>query len=108
MELEDGKLGLIDYGQFKNLNDCERLSIARIVCELGSSEKINDKNVADAMRDFGFKFRYNKDDTIRQTAALFFDSDTAGKIMGFATPQMYLRYLQSQNPFDHVPDAAGR
>jgi hypothetical protein len=33
--MKDGRVGLIDYGQSKQLEDCERLQMARLVVALG-------------------------------------------------------------------------
>jgi len=107
LTLSNGKMGLIDYGQCKILNDNERLAIAAIVAQLGAPQ-VNDAAVATAMHDFGFRFKNpNRTDIIRETACLFFDSDSGRrKVIGCSTPQLYLSYLQAQNPFLTVPDAA--
>lgn len=109
MELEDGRLGLIDYGQCKRLTESERLSLARVVSKLnGPDSQENEKSVADAMRDFGFRFKHTDEHHIvTKTAKLFFDSDSDGRKIGCTTPQIYFLYLQARNPMEHVPDAAG-
>ena len=40
-------------------------------------------------------------------AGLFFGSDRERSELGFQNPQMYLEHLQSQDPMENVPDAAG-
>jgi len=107
LHLDDGRIGLIDYGQCKTLNSYERLGISRIVYSLASSDEEDYSKVTNAMKEFGFRFKYGNEDIMKQMAALFFDSDVAGKKMGYATPQDYLSYLRSQDPLEHVPDAAG-
>lgn len=106
LKLTDGRLGLIDYGQFKVLTDHDRLALARIVSELGN-EHVEDEAVANAMRKFGFIFKYEKNDIVARFATLFFDTDIHGKKFGCATPQNYLQYLQGKNPMEKVPDSAG-
>lgn len=103
--MKNNKMGLIDYGQCKRLSDEERCAISNIVKELGKSE-VNDDAVAKGMHDFGFRFKNDRSDIIRETARLFFDSDSGRRDVGCSTPQSYLIYLQSQNPFSIVPDAA--
>ena len=107
--MEDGRLGLIDYGQCKRLTESERLSLARVVSKLNDPDTPeNEKIVADAMRNFGFRFKYADEHCIvTKTAKLFFDSDSEGRKVGCTTPQLYLLYLQARNPMEHVPDAAG-
>ena len=97
---------MIDYGQCKSLNKDERTKLSRIVCELASSH-VNDIQVADTMHEFGFRFKYNKANISRQMAGLFFGSDRERSELGFQNPQMYLEHLQSQDPMENVPDAAG-
>lgn len=59
------------------------------------------------MRELGFRFKYDKANISRQMADLFFGSDRERSELGFANPQMYLQHLQSQDPMENVPDAAG-
>jgi len=105
LELDCGRLGLIDYGQTRRLNKKDRLAQSGVVAALGSSSSTPNE-VANAMRNFGFRSRDNNDDIIAKNAALYFDSDAAGKAMGCATPQTYLQYLNSIDPMIEVPDAA--
>jgi aarF domain-containing kinase len=105
LQLKNGKLGLIDYGQTRRLNDHERLAISRIVVEL-SNEPTDVHKVAEAMRDFGFKTKFNRDEMMAKYARLFFDNDAEGKELGCATPQLYLLKLSMMDPLNDVPDAA--
>lgn len=105
LQLTTGKIGLIDYGQTRRLNDNERLAIARIVVEL-SKESMDEHRVADTMREFGFKTKYNNDEIMAKYAKLFFDSDTERVTMGCPTPQLYLLKLSKMDPLLDVPDAA--
>ena len=105
LELTNGKIGLIDYGQTKRLSKEESISIARVVSELGR-ESIDDTKVANAMRQCGFKTKFDKDNVLTMYAKLFFDSDDEAKAEGCATPQMYLMKLSTLDPLLDVPDAA--
>jgi aarF domain-containing kinase len=58
------------------------------------------------MIDFGFQTRDNNVENIAKFATLYFDSDAAGKSLGYPTPQKYLQYLNSIDPMIHVPDPA--
>jgi aarF domain-containing kinase len=105
LELPNGKIGLIDYGQTKRLSLQESRSIARVVSEIGR-ESIDNSKVAAAMRDCGFITKWDKDDVLTMYAKLFFDNDDEAKAQGCATPQLYLIKLASLDPLLHVPDAA--
>lgn len=105
LEMPDGRLGLIDYGLTKRLTNDERLALARVVTSLGK-DPVNNGEVAGAMRQLGFKTKFDNDDVLCKYASLFFDSDLEGKKLGYATPQLYLLYLKSLDPMINVPDSA--
>ena len=105
--LNDGRLGLIDYGQTRQLSDAERLAYAGVVVSLGE-EGSDAVKVAERFRDCGFVPRHPGDsDTLAQYAALFFDTDRESRDRGFATPQLYYASLMRTNPLLVIPDAAG-
>mmetsp|Transcript_8962 Transcript_8962/g.21782 ORF Transcript_8962/g.21782 Transcript_8962/m.21782 type:complete len:571 (-) Transcript_8962:186-1898(-) len=103
--LDCGRLGLIDYGQTRRLAKHDRLALAGVVAALGKQPQ-NPHEISTAMRSFGFKSKENNQENMANFAALYFDSDVAGKKLGFATPQMYLMYLNSIDPMVEVPDPA--
>ena len=98
-------MGLIDYGQTRKLQKRDRLALPRVVAALGKSSS-NLHEIADAMRSFGFRSRDSNDENTAKFAALYFDSDAAGRKLGYATPQKYLQHLNSVDPMIEVPDAA--
>ena len=102
--LNDGRLGLIDFGQTKRITNEERLGVARVVEAVGSGK--SDGDVADAMRRLGFRTRFDKDEVLARFAALFFDSDSEGKELGCATPQIYFSTLNQMDQLIDVPDVA--
>jgi aarF domain-containing kinase len=107
LELSNGKLGLIDYGQTRRLTTSERLSFARVVLAL-STKPMNATNVSEEMRNSGFETKFGNDEITAKYGALFFDDDSDSKRMGCATPQLYLMKLSSIDPLTRVPDAAGK
>ena len=82
------------------------MSISSIIKELGSNE-INTSMVSSAMRQFGFKFKYHKDNVVTEMA-IFFDSDTARIELGLPTFQELLSHLDSQDPMEICPNSAGK
>ena len=104
--MPDGSLGLIDYGQTKTISKEERLGIARVILALG--EKSSEQEIANRMRELGFQTKFEKDDILAKFAALFFDSDSDGKLAGCATPQLYFAKLIEEDPLLNVPDVASK
>lgn len=106
MELSDGRLGLIDFGQTRTLSDKERLEIAQVVVDLGKDA--DSCTIAQSMRNAGFRTKLDGDEILAQYAALFFDSDHKSKEKGFSTPQHYFAALMETDPLIEVPDAASK
>lgn len=104
--LNDGKLGLIDFGQTKRITNEERLGVARVVEAIGHARPTSD--IADAMRNLGFRTKLDKDEVLARYAALFFDSDSEGKRLGCATPQIYFSILNKMDQLVDVPDVASK
>jgi aarF domain-containing kinase len=103
--LEDGRLGLIDFGQTRRLTDQERWGFARVVLAL--VEGSDDEEVAETLRRAGFASQDDNDaTTLARYATLFFDSDHESRNLGFATPQLYYASLMRSNPLTVIPDAA--
>jgi len=105
LKLSDGRLGLIDYGQFKILDAADRVAMAKIVVELAKKQR-DPRKIADTMREFGFITKFDRDHFLMLTAELYFDTDTVGLKLGFPTPQVYFEYLMKEDPILHIPDAA--
>jgi aarF domain-containing kinase len=106
LAMEDGSLGLVDFGQTKSITADERLGVARVVAAIGKASSVSD--IADAMRSLGFQTKFNDDGILAQYAALFFDSDIEGHKMGCATPQIYFSRLTKADPLVKVPDVASK
>eukprot|EP00522_Entomoneis_paludosa_P013040 CAMPEP_0172449618 /NCGR_PEP_ID=MMETSP1065-20121228/8276_1 /TAXON_ID=265537 /ORGANISM="Amphiprora paludosa, Strain CCMP125" /LENGTH=654 /DNA_ID=CAMNT_0013201323 /DNA_START=22 /DNA_END=1986 /DNA_ORIENTATION=+ len=103
LEIKDGRLGLIDFGQVRSLNDDERLGLARIICAIAQDKSAAE--VAQCMREFGFQTKDNTDDVIMKGyATIFFDSDFQAKKLGFATPQLWFADMMSRNPLINIPE----
>jgi aarF domain-containing kinase len=89
LQLDDGRLGLIDYGQTRRMDDIQRRQFARIVVAL--HEDAAPQVTAAAMRAAGFVTRNNADDTMMcRYACLLFDSDEDSMRNGFCIPQVGL------------------
>lgn len=117
LELDGGRLGLLDYGQTTRLTDDERIKYSRVVSAIGSQASAS--QIAEAMRQAGFRTRTNGDTVLAEYAGnrcfqshsnmllmsrmpsllfqsflslyvegLFFDSDHKCRALGHATPQV--------------------
>lgn len=104
--LKDGKLGLIDFGQTKCITDEQRIGIASVISAIGSSQ--SDQQVADKMRQLGFRTKFDNPEALAQYGLMFFDSDSEGAKYGCATPQMYFSRLNKIDPLVNVPDVASK
>jgi aarF domain-containing kinase len=105
LQLKDGRLGLIDFGQTRRLTETERYDLARIVCALNdpSTDAIG---IDYAMQTAGFQLRDASAEMMVKYATIFFDSDEDSKHLGFATPQLYFASLMASNPLVVIPDSA--
>lgn len=73
------KIGLIDYGQSKQLPDTERLAFAALLLELAKGKKdIKPEVVAERLADLGLRFeRHDNPRLIAKMAFGMFDTQTS-------------------------------
>lgn len=98
--MPDGRLGLIDYGQVKELAVEQRKKLAEFVVAVADNDR---ERIVDMMYGIGYRTEKMDRDVAYRTAKLVFDRDdleaTDGK--GF---QMYLAALDQQDRITSVPD----
>jgi len=100
--VEEGKpqLGLIDYGQVKNLTKQERLHMCEIIIALANDDK---EKIVNLMKEAGFKSKTMNEDVIYKYAKVSYDEDndelTEGKHI-----QMFMEDLQARDAIDKLPD----
>mmetsp|Transcript_62153 Transcript_62153/g.74788 ORF Transcript_62153/g.74788 Transcript_62153/m.74788 type:complete len:686 (+) Transcript_62153:124-2181(+) len=104
LDLFDGRLGLIDYGQVQRLKEDDRIALANIVFHIGNGN--SDEKIAGAMREFGFRTKLDTNEALAKFGAIFFDSDAEGFKLGFSSPQLYFESIMKRDPLVVVPDAA--
>ena len=108
LQLDNGRIGLIDYGQTRRIDDSLRKAFANIVVTL-HEDGDNQHNIATAMENAGFKLKDPTDHrTMAHYSSLMFDSDIVSEKMGYSTPQEYFEDLMDNNPLVEMPDASGR
>uniref|UniRef100_A0A7S0GI33 ABC1 atypical kinase-like domain-containing protein n=1 Tax=Proboscia inermis TaxID=420281 RepID=A0A7S0GI33_9STRA len=103
LDLTDGRIGLLDYGQAKRLQPCECIALAKVLMALRDG---NEDSVADAMRELGFRSKLDRSDILAQTAAFYFDSDEVFEKLGYNNNKAFMEHLQKVDPMIVVPDAA--
>eukprot|EP01083_Nonionella_stella_P095031 266718_1 len=107
--MPDGRLGLIDYGQVKHLDQKYRIRFARLILELAREHDTgadpcgtNDSVVA-AMREMGYITKHSNPTVLCQNARLFFDRDSPDVTEGMMVP-FFMEELHRRDPLTHMPD----
>jgi len=128
--LDDGRLGLIDWGNSKILTCEERVELAEVVVALGMAEdnpafdNVNMQTVrnsvpppitqnvqsiadiANAMRRYGFTTLKNDDNILSHYAALWFDTHEHHRKIGIPDPQEFTQILTGIDPIQCTPGSA--
>ena len=71
--MPDGRLGLIDLGQFKRISDGARLTLAKLAVALANDDQAE---AVKTMRDYGVRSKYNKSEVCYKLAAFWYDRNT--------------------------------
>ena len=101
MLLENGKIGLIDYGQFKRIDRATRIAYARIIVALANDDEME---VVRMYRELGVKTKKNRADVIYKLAAFYNDRNTAD-ITGGRNLQKFIEWAEAEDPADELPRA---
>eukprot|EP01083_Nonionella_stella_P163719 539721_1 len=97
---EDGKLGLIDYGQVKHLEVQQRIDLAKLMVYLAANDR--DKIIQQIVQ-MGLETKYMDEWVIEKSARFYFDSDGQEVTEGM-NAQLFLEYLQKRDPVTHLSD----
>ena len=101
--MEDGRLGLIDFGQVKKLNTTVRKTLADVMVGLSKDDV---EAVASSFRELGSKTKYGRNDVAYRLAAFWMDRDTddimtwEGKVLNIAD---FLDAMEAADPVIDVP-----
>eukprot|EP00386_Alphamonas_edax_P015999 GDKI01048918.1.p1 GENE.GDKI01048918.1~~GDKI01048918.1.p1 ORF type:complete len:241 (+),score=51.55 GDKI01048918.1:111-725(+) len=99
--LPDGRIGLIDYGQVKHINEEQRINLALFVVALAEGDQ---QWAAEILTDrIGLKSKHTDWDTLRRRAVLLFDADTK-EMRGGLNVQAYFESLDKKDPVVYMPD----
>lgn len=99
--LDDGRVGLIDYGQIAEISYEDRKKLARLILCLAENDR---RNIIEAFRDMGFRTRRNDEEVCYKSAVVFFDRDSRDVTEGMNI-QRYLEVLSQRDPVVSFPQA---
>ena len=97
--MPDGRLGLIDFGQVKEMTEEHRYKLARMMVALARDDR---PAVVEEMLRMGFRTKHMAADTIFLHAAFNFDRDTQD-ITGDRNIQQFMEHLNQVDPIQHLP-----
>ena len=98
--MPDGRLGLIDFGQVKEMPEEHRYKLARLIVALAKDDRAA---VVDEMRSMGFASKRNMPETLYLNAALNFDRDTQDITGTDKNVQQFMEYLNELDPLEKFP-----
>mmetsp|Transcript_34574 Transcript_34574/g.42285 ORF Transcript_34574/g.42285 Transcript_34574/m.42285 type:complete len:493 (-) Transcript_34574:134-1612(-) len=93
------QLGLIDYGQVKQLSKHDRLLLCQLVIALADD---NEKEVVRLMKEAGYKSRDMNEKIIHRYAKVSYDEDNDELTEGMHI-QLFVEELQRRDPIEALP-----
>jgi aarF domain-containing kinase len=99
--LEDGRLGLIDYGQVKSMTLQQRISLAKMIIALRRDDK--KEIVRILFEEMGTVTQRRDPETAYKFACFWYDRDTPDILEGRNIAD-FLDYLQAQDPMVQLPE----
>lgn len=97
--LDDGRLGLIDYGQVKRIPDEVRIAYAKLIIALADEDKVEAVKV---MRQMGYRTKYMKDD-VTYLLGKFWNDNNSREVVGDMNPQVFIDWCEAEDPVIEVP-----
>lgn len=99
--VDEGKpqLGLIDYGQVKQISKEERILFSKIIVALANKDK---EMVVQCMKEAGYKTQRMDPDIMYRFATLAYDEDNHELTEGQHI-QLYMEHLHHKDPVEHLP-----
>ena len=101
MLLRDGRIGLIDFGQTRELSLKSRAQLARIIIALADGDKAA---AVAAMRATGYRTRHNNDDMCWRMASISFDRDDKEITLGLDL-QQFMEHQNEVDPMVEIEDS---
>jgi aarF domain-containing kinase len=101
MLLRDGRIGLIDFGQTRELSLKSRAQLARIIIALADGDKAA---AVAAMRATGYRTRHDDDDMCWRMASISFDRDDKEITLGLDL-QQFMEHQNEVDPMVEIEDS---
>jgi aarF domain-containing kinase len=98
--LDDGRLGLIDFGQVGRINDVDRVKLANIMIALSEDDK--EEVVRVYTEDMGHASKKNDKDILYKRAAFALDRESKDITQGLNVLQ-FLDHVEAQDPIVTIP-----
>uniref|UniRef100_K3WDH8 ABC1 atypical kinase-like domain-containing protein n=1 Tax=Globisporangium ultimum (strain ATCC 200006 / CBS 805.95 / DAOM BR144) TaxID=431595 RepID=K3WDH8_GLOUD len=99
--LEDGRLGLIDYGQVKHISKEHRLNLAKLIIAL--AEGTREDIIRVLTQDMGIRTAKSDPYFLEKQARLMIDNDDRSVTEGM-NGQMFVEYLDTIDRIEYMPD----
>jgi aarF domain-containing kinase len=98
--MPDGRLGLIDLGQFKRIPLEARLALAKTLVAIANDDQAT---AVRTLRDYGVRSRYNKSDVCYKLAVFWYDRNSKD-ITGGRNLQEFMEAMEAEDPSGGLPE----
>jgi aarF domain-containing kinase len=98
--MDDGRIGMVDYGQVKVLSREQRLLLAKLVLALANNDQ---EGVIETYKETGYKSMYGKGEVMYQLARVTIDQD-GRNITGGLNLQQFVDQLYASDPWVKAVD----
>jgi aarF domain-containing kinase len=98
--MPDGRIGMIDYGQVKQLTDQERKLIARLVLAVANNDH---EEIFNTYKETGYKSKYMDKEVMRKMATVTIDRDGRDVTDGLNL-QQFIDKMFAQDPWEETSD----
>ncbi|MDZ7727780.1 MAG: AarF/ABC1/UbiB kinase family protein, partial [Dehalococcoidia bacterium] len=96
--LNDGRVGLLDFGLTKELPEAMRVGFARLVVAAASRDPVR---IVKAFQDLGVRVRNDRPEDLLMLSSLFFDARPIGEERGHAARER--SQALARNPVEAIP-----
>jgi aarF domain-containing kinase len=98
--LKDGRIGLIDYGQVKELTKRQRVDLSRLLLYIEQNDRENSLRMADRL---GFHTEKNDPEVRWKTIKVFFDNDSPESCDGL-NMQEFMEEMDRRDKAKKIPE----
>lgn len=99
--MEDGRLGLIDYGQVKRMKVADRITYAKMIISLSRNDQA--EVVRLARDDTGFRTKNRNNDVTYRSLAFFHCRDSDDILQGMNVSE-FMEWMEKTDPVEQIND----